>query len=142
MPFAILPLSSNQKAKTSVTTGVRKTMSHKIMIVEDNSGFSRVLKDEIENSGYEAIAVDNGVDALLRYLEGDIHLILMDVVMPKLSGIDALRIIRKIDPAAKVVIITGNPTDEMRKEAMNLGAVEFLTKPFSLKSLIEILKAA
>jgi DNA-binding response OmpR family regulator len=119
-----------------------KDMKNKVLIVEDNSGFSRVLKDEIEHSGYEAIAVDNGVDALLRFLEGDIELILMDVVMPKLSGIDALRIIRKIDPAARVIIITGNPTDEMRKEAMKLGAVDFLTKPFSLKSLIEVIKAA
>jgi two-component system chemotaxis response regulator CheY len=117
-------------------------MINTILIVEDNSGFSRVLKDEIENSGYEAITVDNGVDALLRYLEGGIDLILMDVVMPKLSGIDALRIIRKIDSSARVVIITGNPTDEMRKESFKLGAVDFLTKPFSLKSLIEIIKAA
>ncbi len=117
-------------------------MLNRVLIVEDNSGFSRVLKDEIENSGYEAIAVDNGVDALLHYIEGNIDIILMDVVMPKLSGIDALRIIRKIDPAAKVVIITGNPTDEMRKESLKLGAMDFLTKPFSLKSLIEIIKAA
>lgn len=117
-------------------------MSNKIMIVEDNSGFSRVLKDEIENSGFEAVTMDNGVDALLRYLDGDIDIILMDVVMPKMSGIDALRIIRKIDPHARVVILTGNPTDEMRNEALRLGALDFLTKPFSLKSLIEIIKAA
>ncbi len=115
-------------------------MLNRVLIVEDNSGFSRVLKDEIENHGYEAVAVDNGVDALLQHLNGDIDIILMDVVMPKLSGIDALRIIRKIDPAAKVVVITGNPTDEMHKEVMKLGALEFLAKPFSIKALIEIIK--
>jgi len=115
-------------------------MLNRVLIVEDNSGFSRVLKDEIENHGYEAVAVDNGVDALLHHLNGGIDIILMDVVMPKLSGIDALRIIRKIDPAAKVVVITGNPTDEMHKEVMKLGALEFLAKPFSIKSLIEIIK--
>ena len=117
-------------------------MPNRVLIVEDNSSFSRVLRDEIQNSGFEAVAVDNGVDALLRYLEGGIDIILMDVVMPKLSGIDALRIIRKIDPVSRVVIITGNPTDEMRSEAMKLGAVDFLTKPFSIKSLIEVIKAA
>jgi two-component system chemotaxis response regulator CheY len=117
-------------------------MLNRVLIVEDNNGFSRVLKDEIENYGYEVVVVDNGVDALLCHLNGGIDLILMDVVMPKLSGIDALRIIRKIDPAAKVVIITGNPTDEMHKEAIKLGALDFLSKPFSLKSLIEIIKAA
>ncbi len=113
----------------------------RVLIVEDNNGFSRVLKDEIQNSGFEAVAVDNGVDALLQFLEGGIDIILMDVVMPKLSGIDALRIIRKVDPASRVVIITGNPTDEMRREAMKLGAVDFLTKPFPIKSLIEIIKS-
>ena len=117
-------------------------MLNRVLIVEDNSSFSRVLRDEIQNSGYEAVVVDNGVDALLRFLEGGIDIILMDVVMPKLSGIDALRIIRKIDPTARVVIITGNPTDEMRKETIKLGAMDFLTKPFSLKSLIEVIKAA
>ena len=114
----------------------------RVLIVEDNNGFSRVLKDEIQNSGFEAVAVDNGVEALLQYLEGGIDIILMDVVMPKLSGIDALRIIRKVDPESRVIIITGNPTDEMRKEAMKLGALDFLTKPFSIKSLIEVIKAA
>lgn len=117
-------------------------MINKILVVEDNSGFSRVLKDEIKFFGYEAIVVENGVDALLTYLEGGIDLIVMDVVMPKLSGIDALRIIKKIDAAARVVIITGNPTDDMRKQAMALGALDFLIKPFSLKSLIEIIRAA
>ena len=117
-------------------------MSNKVMIVEDNYGFSRVLKDEIINSGYEAVCTDNGVDALLLYLEGGINIVLMDVVMPKLSGIDTLRILNKIDPEAKVIIITGNPTDEMRNEALRLGAVDFLVKPFQVKSLIEIIKAA
>jgi len=119
-----------------------KNMSNKVMVVEDNYGFSRVLKDEIINSGFEAVCMDNGVDALLRYLEGDISVVLMDVVMPKLSGIDTLRILNKIDPEARVIIITGNPTDEMRNEALRLGAIDFLVKPFSLKSLIEVIKAA
>jgi two-component system response regulator AtoC len=117
-------------------------MSNKVMIVEDNYGFSRVLKDEINNSGYETVCIDNGVDALLRYLEGGINIVLMDVVMPKLSGIDTLRILNKIDPDVRVIIITGNPTDEMRKEALRLGAIDFLVKPFSLKSLIDVIKAA
>jgi DNA-binding NtrC family response regulator len=117
-------------------------MVKKILIVEDNSGFSRVLKEEIKFFGYEAVVVDNGVDALLTYLEGDIDMIVMDVVMPKLSGIEALRIIKKIENDARVVIITGNPTDDMRKQAMTLGALDFLVKPFSLKSLIEIIRAA
>ena len=117
-------------------------MTKKVLIVEDNNGFSRVLRDEIQYSGWDAVNVDNGVDALVRYLDGDVDIVLMDVVMPKLSGIDALRIMKKIDPNAKVIVFSGNPSDEMRQEALDLGAMEFLTKPFALKGLMKIIETA
>jgi len=116
-------------------------MEKKVLIVDDNNGFSRVVCKEIERSGHRTFACGNGVDALLLYLEGDIDIVLMDVVMPRLSGIDALRIIRKIDPSAKVVIFTGNPSEEMRNSALEHGASEFLSKPFSLRTLIDIVCA-
>ena len=117
-------------------------MSEKVLIVDDNNIFSRVIKDELQIFGHETETVSNGVDALLRYIDGGIDIVVMDVMMPKLSGIDAMRIIKKIDPAAKVVVITGNPNDILRKEAADMEALEFLIKPFSLKSLIQIIKAA
>jgi two-component system OmpR family response regulator len=119
-----------------------KEMPQTILIVEDNNGFSRILKTEIEHAGIQAIVVDNGVDGVMRYLDGDIDLVLMDVVMPKLSGIDTLRILKKIDPNVSAVVFSGNASNKIKEEALELGAIDFLIKPFSLGGLMEIIKAA
>jgi DNA-binding NtrC family response regulator len=119
-----------------------KEMPQTILIVEDNSGFSRILKTEIEHAGHQAIVVDNGVDGVMRYLDGDIDLVLLDVVMPKLSGIDTLRILIKIDPNLSAIVFSGNASNRIKEEALELGAIDFLIKPFSLGGLMEIIKAA
>ena len=117
-------------------------MSRKVLIVEDNHGFSTVLAREIRDLGGEVVSVNNGVDGVLRYLEGDIDLVLMDVIMPRLSGIDTLRILKNIDPGARILVFSGNASVEIREEALDLGAMEFLVKPFPVKRLLEIIKTA
>jgi DNA-binding NtrC family response regulator len=119
-----------------------KKMPLTILIVEDNNGFSRILRTEIKHAGHRAVAVNNGVDGVMRYLDGDIDLVLMDVVMPKLSGIDTLRILKKIDPNVSAVVFSGNASNKIKEEALELGAIDFLIKPFSLGGLMEIIKAA
>lgn len=117
-------------------------MQSTVLIVEDNNGFARILRTEMEHAGHRAIVVDNGVDGVLRYLDGGIDLVLLDVVMPKLSGIDTLRIIRKVDPEATIIVFSGNASAKIKGEAMELGAMEFLTKPFAIGGLLEIIRAA
>lgn len=117
-------------------------MPGKVLVVDDNRGFSKILKESIESAGYQAVVVDNGVDALLHFMDGGFDITLMDIVMPKLSGIDALRLIKKIDPAARVVIFTGSPSEKMKREVLGLGAIDFLLKPFSIAEIIEIIKTA
>ena len=116
-------------------------MSKKVLVVDDNNIFSRILKDELELFGHETLTVSDGADAILRYLDNDIDIVVLDIKMPKISGVDTLQIIRKINPKAKVIIITGNPTQDVRNQSIDLGAINFLTKPFPLRSLIQIIQA-
>ena len=112
-------------------------MKRSLLIAEDNTGFAKVLKNTVEDAGLNAVVVDNGVDAVLRYLDGDISLVLMDVFMPRMSGVDAVRVMKRFDEHVKVILFTGNPSVSTVGDAQSLGVMDFLYKPFSTVALME-----
>lgn len=108
-----------------------------ILICDDEEGVRESFKLILEDR-YQLHLVKNGIEALdaLKSLKPD--LMLLDIKMPKMHGMEILKEIKKILPKLPVVIVTGYQSDEMAQEAKRLGAAAFISKPFDSSSLINL----
>jgi two-component system chemotaxis response regulator CheY len=104
----------------------------KILVVDDASFMRTVLKDIIKGNGLatEIIEAGDGVEGVKAYQTQKPDLVTMDVNMPRADGIQALRAIMKIDPGAKVVMVTSVEQKQIVQDAIKLGARDYIVKPF------------
>lgn len=102
----------------------------KILIVDDEKEICDVLGDFFLSQGYEVEKAFNGIDALDRFEKERPDLVLLDIRMPGLDGVEVLRRIREIDPAAGVIMITANEDMELAKKLLGMGAADYVRKPF------------
>ena len=108
----------------------------KILLAEDDNDMRRFLERALEKAGYNVVAYDNGASAYDRLREEPFTLLLTDIVMPEMDGIELARRASEIDPDMKVMFITGfaavalNPDSEAPKDA------KVLSKPFHLRDLV------
>lgn len=108
----------------------------KILLAEDDNDMRRFLEKALDNAGYNVIAFDNGASAYNRLREEPFTLLLTDIVMPEMDGIELARRATEIDPDMKVMFITGfaavalNPDSNAPKDA------KVLSKPFHLRDLV------
>jgi CheY-like chemotaxis protein len=109
----------------------------RILLADDDLRFASVLKNELEGEGYIVDHVKNGVDVVLRCLANPYDLACLDLVMPRLNGIDALRIIKQINPHLPVITISGNAGRKEMEESLEYGAIKCLSKPFKISELKE-----
>jgi DNA-binding NtrC family response regulator len=109
-----------------------------ILIVDDELGVRESLRILLMPC-YKIYSAPDGETALNILREREIHLITLDLNMPKLSGIETLREIRKIDGEVPVIIITGYGTEKDQEEAFRYGARDFITKPFNTAKIISVI---
>jgi DNA-binding response OmpR family regulator len=107
-----------------------------ILVVEDEFQIARVLKMELEYEGYKVTVEHNGKDGLETALHSDIDLILLDVMLPKLSGIEVLRRIRKEKEDIPVILLTARNTTFDKVAGLDQGANDYVTKPFEIEELL------
>lgn len=115
-------------------------MANKIMIVDDDTGFRITLAEILRDEGWDVISAENGYQAIRLASEGGIALILMDVQMPGMNGVDAFIAIKKILPNCAVVIMTGHAVGLLIEKALSEGAMTVLTKPVSIEQLLGIVE--
>ncbi|MEG2254466.1 MAG: response regulator [Vagococcus sp.] len=113
----------------------------KTVLVVDDAVFMRMkLKDVLEKNNYHVIAeAKNGVEAIASYKAKRPDFVLMDIVMPEMDGMEALKRIRKLDPDAKVIICSAMGQQNIVLEAVREGAIDFIVKPFEDDRLIKSL---
>jgi len=112
----------------------------KILIVDD-AEFLRVRISKILNGeGYEVIEADNGSRALDVYKEKHPDLVLMDVTMPEMDGLTALKAIRETDPQARVIMLTALGQESVVLDAIKSGAKDFIVKPFEQERVMGAIK--
>lgn len=113
----------------------------KILIVDDSRTSRKILKGILENAGYEVIGeATNGLEGYDKYVELKPDIVTMDITMPVLDGIEALKKIKGDYPDAKVVMVTAAGQKTKMVEAVQNGANEFVSKPFDpeqLKTIID-----
>ncbi len=115
---------------------------HSILIVDDESGIRQSLKGVLEDEGYKAAAVESGEACLDLLARKPFDVVLLDVWLPGLDGLDTLQKIRESDDAPEVIMISGHGTIETAVRATKLGAFDFLEKPLSLERTLILVKNA
>lgn len=108
-----------------------------ILIAEDDKNFGYVLKGELDTAGYGADIAADGVEAVLKFIDGQYGFVLLDIKMPRLDGINALRIMKKLRPAVPALTYSGNAGSGEMAESVKAGALRCLTKPLMISQLIE-----
>lgn len=107
----------------------------RILVVDDEEIIRALLEEILLDEGFEVATAGNGNEAI-EMLQGDqFDLIISDVVMPGMSGIEVLQAAFRIDPEYPVIMITGYPSVETAVKLVNLGAADYITKPFNIDSL-------
>lgn len=115
-------------------------MKHTILVVDDETQISDLLRDFLTQEGYQVLTAANGVEAISLGKENRLDLALLDLKMPGMDGIELFQKLREVKKDIGVIIMTGYGTLKTAKQAMRLGAYDYLTKPFELglvKSVIQ-----
>mgnify|MGYP005834129891 CR=1 FL=1 len=112
----------------------------RILVIDDEAGIREGIKRGLTPQGYIVETAENGEQGLALFRQNPCDLVLIDVMMPGISGIDLIGEIHRIDPDAVCVIITGYATVEMAVRAIKEGAYDFLTKPFSVDDLLLVVR--
>jgi DNA-binding response OmpR family regulator len=113
-----------------------------ILVVEDEEKIARLLEIELEYEGYMVTKAMDGLDALALYRSQPWDLILLDVMLPELSGIELLRRIRANDLQTPVLLLTAKSSVEDKVSGLDLGANDYITKPFQIEELLARVRAA
>jgi len=112
-------------------------MRKKILVVDDYMPTRRLIIDALnQSSNYEISEAENGRDAIVLFDTSAYDLVISDIQMPGMSGMDLLHKIREKNPSVAVIMITGNPTTDLTVSAIKKGAVDFITKPFDIDDLL------
>jgi len=115
----------------------------KILIVDDEKGIRRTLAEFLRSNGYEVIEAEAPDAALQRLQEVEFDVVVTDIIMPQVTGVELLRHIRAADPHVQVVMMTGEPTVETASESMREGAADYLFKPITKEMILRsVAKAA
>lgn len=116
-------------------------MPLRVMIVDDALFMRNMLKDIFTRAGHEVVAeAEDGQQALERYQEIKPDLVTMDIVMPKRSGIEALRDIMALDAKACIVMVSALGQDSLVLEAVESGARDFIVKPFKEDKVLDVIR--
>lgn len=116
-------------------------MAKNILIVDDAAFMRMMIKDILSKNGYEVVGeADNGLKAVEKYKELTPDLVLMDITMPEMSGIDAVKNIKAIDPGAKIVMCSAMGQQAMVIESIQAGARDFIVKPFQADRVLEAVR--
>jgi DNA-binding response OmpR family regulator len=116
-------------------------MSYSILIVEDEPNMRLGLKDNLEFEGYTVDLAVDGAEGLEKILKNSYDLIIMDVMMPRMSGLDACRKAREGGIEAPILLLTAKSEEVDKVIGLELGADDYVTKPFSLRELLARIKA-
>lgn len=103
----------------------------KMLIVEDERKIADCLKDYFSQRGFSVASVFSGEEALERLGKEVADVVLIDVLLPGISGIETLRRAKQMHPKARVVMVTAHDQDHLRQEARQYGALDYITKPLT-----------
>ncbi|WNC12534.1 response regulator [Brevibacillus brevis] len=116
-------------------------MSNKVLIVDDAAFMRMMIKEILSKNGYTVVGeASDGAQAIEKYKELGPDLVTMDITMPEMDGIAALKEIKKLDPNARVIMCSAMGQQAMVIDAIQAGAKDFIVKPFQADRVLEAIK--
>src|SRR5688500_11083081 len=116
-------------------------MKSKILIVEDEPAMVAGLRDNFEYEGYEVISAEDGVSGLERALSDNPDVVVLDVMRPRMSGLDVCKQLKAKRPSTPIIMLTARGQEIDKVVGLELGADDYVTKPFSIRELMARVKA-
>ncbi|MDX1816555.1 MAG: response regulator transcription factor [Marinobacter sp.] len=116
-------------------------MTRTVLIIEDNPGIGELVRMQVADLGMEPVLVDNGEQGLVRFRQGGIDLVILDLMLPGMDGLAVCRDIRAGQGYVPVLMLTAKSTELDRVLGLEMGADDYLTKPFSVAELSARIKA-
>lgn len=113
----------------------------KILLIEDEKKIARFLELELEYEGYEVVVAEDGVTGLEQFSQQEWDLVLLDVMIPKLNGMEVLRRIRASGSITPVILLTARDSLPDKVSGLDLGANDYITKPFAIEELLARIRA-
>lgn len=118
-------------------------MGNRILVVDDAAFMRMMIKDILTKNGFEVVGeASDGAQAFEKYQELRPDLVTLDITMPEMDGIEALKKIRGVDPTARVIMCSAMGQQAMVIDAIQAGAKDFIVKPFQADRVIEAVKKA
>ncbi len=117
-------------------------MSEKVLIIDDEQEFTQALAERMTNRGMTVSTSSSAIEGLQSVEEHSFDVVVLDLQMPEMDGIETLKILKKKNPELQVILLTGHATVEKGIEAMKLGAMDLLEKPADMTTLTEKIKKA
>lgn len=111
-------------------------MNAKLLVVEDDLRLAKLLEQELRHDGHQVTVVNNGADALFRAEEKDFDLVILDLNLPDIDGIEVAERLRRAEISASILMLTARGDVNSRVEGLYAGASDYLTKPFSVQELL------
>jgi CheY-like chemotaxis protein len=118
----------------------KRPVRARVLVVDDELEFRKVLAEYLEDRGFDVTEAQDGEEALLRVPDFRPHIVLMDVMMAGMGGVEALRRIKTAAPATCVIMVTAVEDIDSARGALALGASDYVTKPFSFQYLDSVLE--
>ena len=116
-------------------------MSNKILFVEDEEDLTLIVADTLRGQGYEVVTAVDGEDGLEKFKTEAADIVVADVMMPKMDGFTMAKEIRKLSPTVPLLFLTAKSTIDDVEQGFEIGANDYLKKPFELRELIVRIKA-
>jgi two-component system chemotaxis response regulator CheY len=117
-------------------------MNAKVLIVDDSALTRRSLRQILETAGCEVLEAENGLEALERYFLDKPDVVMLDLVMRGMYGLDVLQKIRELDPRARIIVVSADIQTSSQDMAGEAGAAGFINKPFDRTDILRALDAA
>jgi DNA-binding response OmpR family regulator len=117
-------------------------MAIRVLVVDDEEDFLKALVTRLELRGMDVRGVTSGDEALETLAERSFDVVVLDIKMPGMDGIDVLRAIRREHAGTAVLVLTGHASQELSEEGRSLGAFDYLIKPVKIEKILERIAAA
>ncbi len=148
MNFTVPRNGRSNDARSSVAVASERNNGHggaarktRILIVEDEPAMVAGLRDNFEYEGYEVISAEDGVSGLERVFTDDPDLVVLDVMMPRMSGLEVCKQVKAKRPSVPIIMLTARGQEIDKVVGLELGADDYVTKPFSIRELMARIKA-
>jgi len=122
--------------------GKEKAERIRILLVDDEVGYVDVLSKRMGKRDIDVTTAYSGSEAIQKLRKEDFHVAVLDLKMEDIDGIEVLKMFKKIDPSMEVIMLTGHGSEQAARDAISLGAFDYLTKPCDLEELIDKIREA